>query len=140
MNNFFFTNLSKNYFLFLLIFSSYTLPAFSEPGISVFMYHRFGENKYPSTNVSEEQFFSHIDYIHNNEIKIKSKIGYLPESNPLYEDMYVRESIGFIAQMHKVNDWKTAAENVIKKNIKKINIIDLKRLIFLLLLKNFSKK
>ena len=55
------------------------------------------------------------DSIHNNEIKIKSKIGYLPESNPLYEDMYVRESIGFIAQMHKVNDWKTAAENVIKK-------------------------
>ena len=55
------------------------------------------------------------DSIYNNEIKIKSKIGYLPESNPLYEDMYVRESIGFIAQMHKVNDWKTAAENVIKK-------------------------
>ena len=70
MNNFFFNNLSKNYFLFLIIFSSYTLPAFSESGVSVFMYHRFGEDKYPSTNVSEEQFFSHIDYILNNEIKI----------------------------------------------------------------------
>jgi len=70
MNNFFFNNLSKNYFLFLIIFSSYTLPAFSESGVSVFMYHRFGEDKYPSTNVSEEQFFSHIDYILNNEIKV----------------------------------------------------------------------
>ena len=70
MNNFFFNNLSKNYFLFLIIFSSYTLPAFSESGVSVFMYHRFGEDKYPSTNVSEEQFFSHIDYILSNEIKV----------------------------------------------------------------------
>ena len=70
MNNFFFNNLSKNYFLFLIIFSSYTLPAFSESGVSVFMYHRFGEDKYPSTNVSEEQFLSHIDYILNNEIKV----------------------------------------------------------------------
>ena len=36
----------------------------------VYMYHRFGEDKYPSTNVSEEQFLSHIDYILNNEIKV----------------------------------------------------------------------
>ena len=70
MNNFFFNSLGKNYFLFLIIFSSYTLPAFSESGVSVFMYHRFGEDKYPSTNVSEEQFFSHIDYILSNEIKV----------------------------------------------------------------------
>ena len=34
------------------------------------MYHRFGEGKYPSTNVSKEQFFSHIDYILSNEIKV----------------------------------------------------------------------
>ena len=70
MNNFFFTNLIKSYFLFLLISISYTLPAFSEPGVSVFMYHRFGEDKYPSTNVSQEQFLSHIDYVLSNEIKI----------------------------------------------------------------------
>ena len=70
MNNFFFNILSKNYFLLLVVFFSYTLPAFSEPGVSVFMYHRFGENKYPSTNVSEEQFFSHIEYILSNEVKV----------------------------------------------------------------------
>ena len=46
------------------------MPTFSEPGISVFMYHRFGENKYPSTNVTEEQFLSHINYVISNEIKI----------------------------------------------------------------------
>jgi ABC-2 type transport system ATP-binding protein len=39
--------------------------------------------------------------IHEDEIAVKSKIGYLPENNPLYEDMYVRESIGFIAKFIK---------------------------------------
>ena len=70
MNNFFFTNFSKYIFLFLAISFSYTLPAFSEPGVSVFMYHRFGEDKYPSTNVSEEQFLSHINYVINNQVEI----------------------------------------------------------------------
>ena len=72
MNYFFFTNFSKSLFLFLVIFFSYTLPILSEPGVSVFMYHRFGENKYPSTNVSEKQFLSHIDYVLKNKIKILS--------------------------------------------------------------------
>ncbi len=70
MNNFFFIDISKNFFLILLIFFSYILPVFSETGVSVFMYHRFGEEKYPSTNVSEEQFLSHIDFVLNNEIKV----------------------------------------------------------------------
>ena len=70
MNNFFFTNLSKSYILLLVIFFTNTLPAFSENGVSVFMYHRFGESKYPSTNVSEEQFHSHIEYILSNKIKV----------------------------------------------------------------------
>ena len=72
MNYFFFTNFSKSLFLFLVIFFPYTIPAFSEPGVSVFMYHRFNENKYPSTNVTEKQFLSHIDYVVRNNIKILS--------------------------------------------------------------------
>ena len=27
------------------------------------MYHRFGENKYPSTNIREEQLVSHLEYL-----------------------------------------------------------------------------
>ena len=68
--NYFFTILNKSHFILLLLFSTYALPAFSEPGVSVFMYHRFGEDKYPSTNVTEKQFLSHINYVLNNEIKI----------------------------------------------------------------------
>ena len=72
MNHFFFTDLCKRIFLFLIIFFSHILPTLSEPGVSVFMYHRFGEDKYPSTNVTEKQFISHIDYILENKIKILS--------------------------------------------------------------------
>src|SRR4029453_14444870 len=32
----------------------------------------------------------------------KSKIGYLPESNALYYDMYVREYLSFVAEVHGV--------------------------------------
>ena len=53
--------------------------------------------------------------IHEDEIAVKNKIGYLPENNPLYEDMYVRESIAFIAQIHKVDNVTNSVEEVIKK-------------------------
>ena len=53
--------------------------------------------------------------IDKDELSVKSKIGYLPEHNPLYEDMYVRESILFIAQMHNIKNIKVAVQGVIKK-------------------------
>lgn len=43
----------------------------------------------------------------------KKKIGYLPESNALYYDMYVREYLSFIADVHGLNDKKQAIEKVI---------------------------
>ena len=47
--------------LFLLHF---TLPSFSdEPGVISLMYHRVGEGKYPSTNVSTEMFKQHLEAI-----------------------------------------------------------------------------
>lgn len=48
----------------------------------------------------------------NNETK--KKIGYLPEANPLYYDMYVREYIDFITNVHAVNNKKQKIEDVIK--------------------------
>lgn len=35
-------------------------------------------------------------------LEIKKKIGYLPELNALYYDMYVREYLGFVAEVHKI--------------------------------------
>ena len=53
--------------------------------------------------------------IKKSPIKIKSELGYLPENNPLYEEMYVREFLGFIAQIHKIKDVKKAVNDVIEK-------------------------
>ena len=43
----------------------------------------------------------------------RKKIGYLPEANPLYPDMYVREYLDFIADVHAVRDKKQKIESVI---------------------------
>ena len=43
----------------------------------------------------------------------KKKIGYLPESNPLYYEMYVREYLDFVANIHHVPAKKKKIEEVI---------------------------
>jgi ABC-2 type transport system ATP-binding protein len=47
-------------------------------------------------------------------LETKRKIGYLPEANPLYYDMYVREYLDFVADVHEVNNKKVQIETVIK--------------------------
>jgi ABC-2 type transport system ATP-binding protein len=42
------------------------------------------------------------DSIFSDSLRIRSKIGYLPEHNPLYPEMYIREYLGFIAGIHKI--------------------------------------
>jgi len=46
-------------------------------------------------------------------IDAKKKIGYLPEANPLYGDMYVREYLGFTADTQQVPNKKARVEEVI---------------------------
>ena len=48
-----------------------------------------------------------------NPLDTKKKIGYLPESNPLYYEMYVREYLDFISDVHGIKGKRTAIENVI---------------------------
>ena len=48
-----------------------------------------------------------------NSTHTKKKIGYLPEANPLYLDMYVREYLAFIAGVHEISDPKKNIEGVI---------------------------
>jgi len=35
-----------------------------------------------------------------NNLEVRKKIGYLPENNPLYPEMYVREYLGFVASIY----------------------------------------
>jgi len=48
-----------------------------------------------------------------NPLDAKRKIGYLPESNALYYDMYIREYLGFIADIHQLSNTKQKVEDVI---------------------------
>ena len=40
--------------------------------------------------------------VQKDEVAYKKKIGYLPESNPLYEDLYVVEYLNFLARVHAI--------------------------------------
>ena len=57
-------------------------------------------------------FVSEIDVV-KNSIEAQKKIGYLPEHNPLYLDMYVREYLQFQAAIYKIE--KTSIVEVIEK-------------------------
>ncbi len=46
-------------------------------------------------------------------LEIKKKIGYLPELNALYYEMYVREYLGFVAEVHKVNSPRSTVDRVV---------------------------
>ena len=47
-------------------------------------------------------------------IDSKNKIGYLPEHNPLYLDMYVKEFLSFISDIHKIKNKKERIDEMIK--------------------------
>ena len=48
-------------------------------------------------------------------IDIRKQIGYLPENNPLYLDMFVREYLMFIAGIYKLDKKKERVEEMIEK-------------------------
>ncbi|HEY6975623.1 MAG TPA: gliding motility-associated ABC transporter ATP-binding subunit GldA [Chitinophagaceae bacterium] len=47
-------------------------------------------------------------------LAIKKKIGYLPEANPLYYDMFVREYLLFVTGVHRIKNRKQIINNVIE--------------------------
>ena len=51
--------------------------------------------------------------VDTNSLNTKKKIGYLPEANPLYFDMYVREYLEFVAGVHAIQNVKSKIETVI---------------------------
>jgi ABC-2 type transport system ATP-binding protein len=51
--------------------------------------------------------------VEGEALATKKKIGYLPELNPLYQDMYVREYLDFVAGLHQVTSSKKRVEEVI---------------------------
>ena len=50
---------------------------------------------------SGEVFVNNFD-IYEQAIEVRKHIGYLPENNPLYLEMYVKEYLNFVAGIHKL--------------------------------------
>jgi len=53
--------------------------------------------------------------VETQAVEVKRNIGYLPESNPLYPDMYVRESLKFIANIHKLHQPGKRIDEIIEQ-------------------------
>lgn len=53
--------------------------------------------------------------ISTDKEKIAHHIGYLPEHNPLYLDMYVKEYLHFVAGVHKVNKKNQVIKQLLEK-------------------------
>jgi ABC-2 type transport system ATP-binding protein len=53
--------------------------------------------------------------VEDDNLEIKKQIGYLPENNPLYPEMYVREYLGFVASIYKTGlTTKKQTDNIIE--------------------------
>ena len=50
-----------------------------------------------------------------DSMEVRKRIGYLPEHNPLYRDMYVREYLQFIAGLHGLKEAKQRVEAIIAR-------------------------
>ena len=50
----------------------------------------------------------------DQDISLKKQIGYLAENNPLYSEMYVREFLGFIGNIHQIAGLEQRIQEVIE--------------------------
>jgi len=52
--------------------------------------------------------------VETHPLEVKKMIGYLPEHNPLYLNMYVKEYLGMVAKIHKLENQSSRVSDVIE--------------------------
>jgi len=52
--------------------------------------------------------------VESKPIDVRKRVGYLPESNPLYYEMYIREYLSFVGGMYGIKNKKTRVEEMIE--------------------------
>lgn len=52
--------------------------------------------------------------VEENPLEVKKKVGYLPEHNPLYLEMYVKEYLQFVAGLHGIKNKKSRVAEMIE--------------------------
>ena len=62
---------------------------------------------------SGKAFINGLD-VEENAIEVRRLIGYLPEHNPLYTDMYVKEYLTFVASIYKLSNRKQRVDDMIE--------------------------
>ena len=55
-----------------------------------------------------------LDTLEQN-LKVKAKIGYLPENNPLYTHMYIKEYLTFVGRIYKVENLNNRVTEIIQQ-------------------------
>lgn len=53
--------------------------------------------------------------VSEDPLKVRKAIGYLPENNPLYHDMFVREYLEFVSGILNIPDKKVSIEEIIRQ-------------------------
>jgi ABC-2 type transport system ATP-binding protein len=62
---------------------------------------------------SSGKVFINSEEVGTDDPEIRKRIGYLPENNPLYPEMYIREYLGFVASVYKTGNKKKAIDDII---------------------------
>jgi ABC-2 type transport system ATP-binding protein len=62
---------------------------------------------------TEGQVFVNNINAMEDPVAVRKMLGYLPENNPLYPDMYIREYLEFVAALYKVSSPKKRIEEII---------------------------
>ncbi len=53
--------------------------------------------------------------VRTHPLEVRAKIGYLPEHNPLYKELYVKEYLAFVAGLHKIKNKKQRVAEMIER-------------------------
>ncbi len=53
--------------------------------------------------------------VEKNPLEVRRQIGYLPEHNPLYKDMYVKEYLDFVANVYKLGNRRAKVADMIEQ-------------------------
>ncbi len=52
--------------------------------------------------------------VEKNPMDVRRSIGYLPENNPLYKDLYVKEYLTFVARLHDVKNIRQRVDEMVQ--------------------------
>src|SRR5215469_12137201 len=76
--------------------------------------------------------------VFENPLEVKKRIGYLPETPPVYGDMYVRDYLRYVAALKQVP--KEKVETLVNSAIEKTNLGDVQKRLIQHLSKGFKQR